>query len=113
MGDFVLPKDASIPLVFVAAGIGSSPYASIIKWLLGRGEQRAIQLIYSAGQPDDFIFSELWRQYPLEYVPVLTRPASNWHGETGRLSVTRVLEIIGPMSNKLIYLAGPQSMIEP
>src|SRR5882724_8480449 len=33
MGDFVLPKDKSIPLVFVAGGIGVTPMHSIVSWL--------------------------------------------------------------------------------
>ncbi len=113
MGDFVLPKDMSIPLVFVAAGIGSTPYVSMIKWLTTRGEKRDITLIYSASTPDDFLFTEFFQDYPLAYFPILSRPNKNWHGETGRLDVNRLLAIIGPVENKLIYLAGPQSFIEP
>ena len=113
MGDFVLPKDPSIPLVFVAAGLGSAPYASIIKWLLGRGEQRRIQLIYSVGYPTDFVFYDLWKQYDLDFHPLVTRPDNTWKGHAGHLDVTKLLELIGPSDNKLIYLAGPQSFIEP
>jgi ferredoxin-NADP reductase len=113
MGDFVLPKDPSIPLVFVAAGIGSTPYVSIIKLLKVRDERRDIQLIYNAGSPDDILFEDVWQNYPLHFMPIVTRPPANWHGQTGRLDATKLLNIITPVSNKLIYLAGPQSMIEP
>ena len=113
MGDFVLPKDNSIPLVFVAAGVGCTPYVSMIKWLIVRSEQRDIKLIYSARMPDDFIFQDLWQSYPLEFIPVITRPVGNWHGQSGRLNAAKILDLAGPAENKLIYLAGPQSMIEP
>lgn len=113
MGDFVLPKDISIPLVFVAAGIGSTPYASIVKWLVEKNERRTIQLVNSASQPNGFLFTELWKSYGLDFVPVITQKTSGWAGATGRLTPKRVLELANPYKDKLMYLAGPQSFIEP
>ncbi|MFI5275210.1 MAG: ferredoxin--NADP reductase [Candidatus Saccharimonadales bacterium] len=113
MGDFVLPKDCTIPLVFVAAGLGIAPYASIIKWLLERGEQRDIQLIYSVSSPSEFLFYDLWKQYDLNFVPLVTRPDNAWKGHAGHLNVDRLLALMRPLERSLIYLAGPQSFIEP
>lgn len=113
MGDFVLPKDTSIPLVFVAAGLGSVPYVSMVKWLIERNEQRKIQLIHSVRTPDEFLFYDLWKLYDLDFVPLVTRPDNTWKGHAGHLNVGRLLALMGPMENKLIYLAGPQSFIEP
>lgn len=113
MGDFVLPKDQTIPLVFVAAGLGTMPYVSMIKWLKEREEQRPIQLIHSVSRTADFLFNDVWQEYNLEFVPIVTRPDKSWTGVTGRLDASRLLEFIGPIENKLIYLAGPQSLIEP
>lgn len=113
MGDFVLPKDPSIPLVFVAAGIGSAPYASIVKWLMAKNEHRDIQLIYSVSKPGDFLFMYEWQKYGLNLTPIVTRPDNQWAGLTGRLDAQRIIELAGPLQDKLTYLAGPQSMIEP
>jgi ferredoxin-NADP reductase len=113
MGDFVLPKDPAIPLVFVAAGIGCVPYATMLRWLQARGEQRTIKLIYSASNPNDFLFPELWPSYELDFVPIVTRPTDDRNGRSGRLNATKLLTIVEPLGNKLVYLAGPQSMIEP
>lgn len=113
MGDFVLPKDTSIPLVFVAAGIGSAPYASIVKWLSANNERRNIQLIYSVSKPDDFLFMDDWQTYGLNFTPTVTRPNEQWTGLTGRINAERITELAGPLQDKLTYLAGPQSAIEP
>jgi ferredoxin-NADP reductase len=113
MGDFVLPKDTSIPLVFVAAGVGSSPYASMVIWLKSRNEKRNIHLIYSASQNSDFLYNALWESYPMKVTRIITRPDKAWEGPTGRLTVDRLLDFIQPLQNKLVYLAGPQSLIEP
>lgn len=113
MGDFVLPKDTSIPLVFVAAGLGSVPYVSMVKWLIDRNERRQIQLIHSVSTPNEFLFYDLWKHYDLDFVPLVTRPDNTWKGHAGHLNVAGLLELMGTLENKLIYLAGPQSFIEP
>lgn len=113
MGDFVLPKDASIPLIFVAAGIGSAPYASMVKWLSAKSERRDIRLIYSVRKPEDFLFLKEWQAYGLHFTPIITQPDNQWPGQAGRLNAARIIELAGPLQNKLTYLAGPQSMIEP
>ena len=33
MGDFVLPKDSTQPLVWIAGGLGITPFHSIVQWL--------------------------------------------------------------------------------
>lgn len=113
MGDFVLPKDPSIRLVFVAIGLGCTAYISMIKWLAKQGDQRNIQFIYSVRQPKDILFSTTWQSYPLAFCPIISRPVPDWRGETGRLSVDNVIRLVSPLDEKLIYLAGPQSIIEP
>jgi len=113
MGDFVLPKDQTTPLVFVAAGLGTMPYVSMLTWLKERGEQRPIQLIHSVSKTTDFLFNNVWQDYDLEFVPIVTRPDASWAGVTGRLDAQKLLALIGPVENKLVYLAGPQSLIEP
>lgn len=112
-GDFVLPKNVGVPLVFVAGGIGIAPVLSMVKWLESRGETRDIRLVYSASSPEELAFTEVFGRATLDFVPVVTQPFHSWHGETGRLSLARTLELIGDYTGKLVYLSGPQSLIEP
>jgi ferredoxin-NADP reductase len=105
MGDFVLPKDKSIPLVFVAGGIGITPYRSIIKWLIDTGEKRQIQAILAAHSDEDLLFAGMFRDYGVE--PVLAVDA---RGQ--RLSAKFILESVSPINNKLIYISGPEQMVE-
>lgn len=123
-GDFVLPKDPSMPLAFVVGGIGIAPVRSIIKSLVDRGERRNIQLIYSASSPDEFAFAELFEAYPLDFMPITTQSktadadgrvadSKNPGEQTGRLNAAQTLAKIGGTAGKLIYLSGPQSLIEP
>ncbi len=112
MGDFVLPKDPSIPLVFIAGGIGVTPMRSMIKWLHDNQEHRTIHLIYAANTIEDVAFRELFNEYGSPAYIVLKEPPKNWDGGSGRLDGNRILEIAPNVDNKLYYLSGPEAMID-
>lgn len=57
-GDFVLPRDASIPIVMVAGGIGITPFASQLASLAERGEQRDIVVVVVASNPGEVLYRE-------------------------------------------------------
>ncbi len=112
MGDFVLPKDPSIPLVFVAGGIGVTPMRSMVKYLLDSGEKRDIHLIYGIRSLEEVAFRDLFEQYGLKLTLVVSQPSGNWDGEAGQLSADRIQSLAGGLNNKLIYLSGPEPMTE-
>ena len=114
MGDFVLPKDPSIPLVFVAGGIGCTPMRSMIRWLLDNDEQRAIQLLYSVNTLEEVAFKDLFKSYKLDMQIIPNNPPANWEAPSGRLDAAKILQIIGNdgLENKQFYISGPEPMIE-
>ncbi len=57
-GDFVLPRDASIPLLLLAGGIGVTPFASQLASLVERGDQRDIVVIVVPSNPDEVLYRE-------------------------------------------------------
>lgn len=112
MGDFVLPKDTSIPLVFVAGGIGITPMRSMLKWLADTKESRSIQVIYAAEKLDMIVFRKLIESYGASLNIVLSDPGNDWTGKRGRLDANLILEITGPYTNQLFYVSGPEPMTE-
>jgi ferredoxin-NADP reductase len=113
MGDFVLPIDSSIPLVFVAGGIGLTPYHSIIKYLIDTGERRQIQLLLAFNEPRDIIFEDLFRKYSYDVKIIVTHPDEKWTGETGQLTAERILDLTdGKSAAKKYYISGPEPMVE-
>lgn len=112
MGDFVLPKDASIPLVFVAGGMGITPMHSMVKYLHETKQQRTIQLIYTVAHDNQLLFADLFRSYQLDFIPIVGEPSPDWQGQTGRLDAGRVLDLVGDATGKLVYLSGPEPLIE-
>lgn len=112
MGDFVLPKDPTIPIVFVVAGLGITPVRSMIKWLHDTGEQRAIHLIYSTGEEDELAFLPLFKDYHLKLTPVIKRPSRTYTGEVGSLNSDQILKLVGENDKSLLFFSGPESLVE-
>ncbi|HJQ08554.1 MAG TPA: FAD-dependent oxidoreductase [Candidatus Saccharimonadales bacterium] len=112
MGDFVLPKDTSIPLVFVAAGIGITPVRSMIRWLHDTRQKRAIQLLYAETTPEELAFLPLFGGYDMQLTPLIKKPTKSYQGETGSLTQERILPFAQADERSLIYISGPELLVE-
>lgn len=112
MGDFVLPKLIQTPLVFVAGGIGITPFHSIFSWLAATKEARDIRLVYGVGNEDEIIFQETFDSAGLKPTIVVSDPTPAWGGERGRLNAELILGLEKPSEDTLVYVSGPEPMVE-
>jgi ferredoxin-NADP reductase len=112
MGDFVLPKDTTIPLVFVAGGAGITPMHSMVQYLTDAKEQRPIHLIYAVTQENELAFLPLFKAYCSTVTTVVKNPPADYRGETGSLSAERILQLAPDDGKTLYYLSGPEPMVE-
>jgi ferredoxin-NADP reductase len=112
MGDFVLPKLTQIPLIFVAGGIGLTPFHSIFEWLAATGEQRDIKFLYAVNSEDDIIFQDTFDRAGIHATIVVSEPSASWGGERGRLNAEMILGLEKPTDDTLIYVSGPEPMVE-
>lgn len=112
MGDFVLPKDKTTPLIFILGGIGVTPAHSIIKWLSYSQEQRTIHLVYAARTAREIAFKPLFDSYVSHADYIVQQPAPDWAGDSGTLTSTAIIETVQAYEKPLIYLSGPEEMVE-
>lgn len=112
MGDFVLPKLIQTPLIFVAAGIGVTPFHSILEWLADTNEIRPIKLIQGVKTEDDIIFQDTFDRNNLHATIVVEEPGDAWGGERGRLSAELILGLEQPSEDSLVYVSGPETFVE-
>lgn len=112
MGDFVLPKLIQTPLVFVAGGIGITPFHSILTWLTATNEERPIKLLYAVRNEDEIVFQETFKKAGIEPTIIVSDPSPAWGGERGRLSAELIMDLTKPSEDALIYVSGPEPMVE-
>lgn len=101
-GDFTLPADEAVQLVFVAGGIGITPFHSMIKYLCDKHETRNITLLYSVATQPEMAFNDLFSSCGVTLIPLVGQ----------RITAEKILEIVGEPEGTLIYLSGPEPMVE-
>lgn len=108
-GDFVLPDDTAVPVLFVAGGVGITPFISFMMSANGR----RLTLIYSVNSIADMMFVDQLRSYNVDVVVVSPEPAdlpdSSWVHESGRVNED-ILKRHMPKGAD-VYVSGPPSMV--
>lgn len=117
-GDFVLPKDRSQKLAFIAGGIGITPYRSMVKYLLDTDDQRSVTLLYSEKEPKQFAYVDVFREAKnrlgIKAVYTITRPKAvpaGWRGRTGHITARLIEEEVPDYAERLFYISGPPTMV--
>ena len=101
-GDFTLPDDKNLKLVFIAGGMGITPYHSMITYLADTGEKRKITLLYAVQSQDEVCFLDLFKDYGVDLRLSVGQ----------RFTTESLMDAIGEPAGKLIYLSGPEPMVE-
>lgn len=117
-GDFTLPKDPKQKLVFIAGGIGITPFRSIIKYLIDVHEKRDIVLLYSDKQVSEIVYKDVFDQAQMELgiktIYALTSEnllPQGWLGKVGRIDGEMIRGEIPDFQERMFYLSGPHSMV--
>ncbi len=103
MGDFVLPKDETIGLVFIAGGIGITPFHSIVRWLEDTKQTRSIQLIYSSHSQQEIVFSDLFYKPYIQRIEIIDKP---------KLTAVKIVDLVDGIHGKQVFISGPEPMTE-
>lgn len=118
-GDFILPDDTAKKLVFIAGGIGVTPFRSMIKYLLDKKEKRDIVFFYACSQEGEFVYRDLLaeaeKELGITVVYVITRAENapaNWKGMKGRLTADDITKYVSEAKDRTYYLSGPNAMVE-
>lgn len=107
-GDFVLPKDKDSPLVFIAGGIGITPFRSIIEFLLKNREKKDIVLLYSNSAASDVAFKDVFeraKEIGVKTYYIITE-------RDGYIDEKMIKEKIPDYRDRTFYVSGPELMVE-
>lgn len=118
-GSFTLHKNVGRAAVFLAGGIGITPFFGIIKDATHQKLPHALFLFYSNKRPEDAAFleelRELERANPhFRLIGTMTemgRSSEPWDGETGYIDASLLARHLGELHGPIYYLAGPPEMV--
>lgn len=116
-GDFVLPFDINEKLVFIAGGIGITPFRSMVKFLLDNKEGRDIVLLYAAKTEQDLVFRNLFETakntFGMRNVYILSENTPiGWSGRQGIIDESLIREEISDFPDRVFYISGPEPMVQ-
>jgi len=118
-GYFTLHADAAVPAVFIAGGIGITPFRSMVLDAASRQLSHRFTLIYSNRTPEGAAFyDELARvaekNANLRYLPTMTKMNGSrlpWNGERRLVNAQFLRDYISDMTGPIFYVAGPPGLV--
>jgi len=118
-GNLVLHNNQARAAVFLAGGIGITPFRGILLRAARERLPHRLFLFYSNRGPEDAPFMQeleaLQRQNPnYTFVPTMTENRQSncsWQGETGRIDQTLLARHLKSAESPIYYVAGPPGMV--
>jgi ferredoxin-NADP reductase len=118
MGSFTLHNNSAKPAVFLAGGIGITPFSSIVRHAAHAKLPHKLYLFYSNRRPEDAAFmsilQELEKENPnFKFIPSMSemnKSAQKWNGETGFINREMLVRHLPNLQGPIYYIAGPPAM---
>jgi ferredoxin-NADP reductase len=118
-GEFSLPRNARQKCVFIAGGIGITPFRSMVKYLMDTRQRRPLVLFYVAKTADELVYRDVFdqarRAIGLKTIYSLTdsdRSSDQWQGSIGRLTPQLLKAEVPDYRKCLFYISGPKAMVD-
>ena len=118
-GSLTLHKKRDRAAVFVAGGIGITPFMSILRQAAQEQLPQQLTLLYTNHRPEDSAFLAELQQLEqqnkqfrlLATMTHMDQSTMPWQGETRRIDEALVQQIGAELSSPIYYLAGPPAMV--
>lgn len=115
-GDFTLPTNRAEKLVWIAGGIGITPFRSQVQYLLDTQDARTITLFYSNKTAAEIayrdVFDRATNAIGLNTVYALTSEASPLPGTyAGMIDAALITRHVPDYRERTFYISGPHGMV--
>jgi ferredoxin-NADP reductase len=119
-GLFTLDPADLRPAVFLAGGIGVTPFASMLRDAAQSGLARDLWLFYSNRRPEDAAFLDELMSLPkrnpkIHFVGTMVemdKSSRSWSGERGFLDRAMLERHLKGLAGNVYYIAGPPGLVE-
>jgi len=115
-GDFVLPKNLSTPVLYVAGGIGITPFISHIQTSEKSKETRNTVLIYAVNNPDEIAYKDILVRSGIKVIIVSKEKIKdlpyNWKQvREFRISKDLIAKVVPDVAFRKAYISGPTPFV--
>lgn len=122
-GNFTLPQDYSVPLVFLSGGIGVTPFRSMIKYAADKQLPLKIAMFDSNRNQANILYKDEFDSCAkvntnLRIIYTITKEednnlSSDWKGERGYIDAVMLAKYLTKyeLVNSIFYICGPPAML--
>src|ERR1035438_3069721 len=119
MGSFTLHKNPAKPAVFLAGGIGITPFLSIVRQADHDRLPHKLYLFYSNRRPEDAAFLDTLQTLETTNpdfrlictMTEMSKSKKEWKGETVLIGKEMLSRHLGVLQGPIYYIAGPPTMV--
>lgn len=119
-GSLTLHDDRRRSAIFIAGGIGVTPFVSILRQAAKEELEQSFILIHSNRRPEDAAFLVELQAHErhmsnLQFIPTMTRISRSkqqWSGKSGPIDAAMLRQAAAGQLEPIYYLAGPPAFVE-
>jgi ferredoxin-NADP reductase/Na+-translocating ferredoxin:NAD+ oxidoreductase RnfD subunit len=115
-GSFTLPRDPDRKLVFIAGGIGITPFRSMLKDLLDHAESRPVIVLYGNRRADEIAYRDVLEDaeenlgIPTHHA-VMEALGASPDMTIGLIDEAMIRAKVPDFAERTFYISGPQPMV--
>jgi ferredoxin-NADP reductase/Na+-translocating ferredoxin:NAD+ oxidoreductase RnfD subunit len=118
-GDFLLPRNQNQKLVFIAGGIGVTPFRSMVKYMVDKHEKRDVIMMYAANNTQGIAYRDVFEQAREELgiatTYILAKPdtaqAPGAYQRTGYIDDNAIRSTVHDYQDRKFYISGSHQMV--
>ena len=115
-GSFTLDQKYHKKLVFIAGGIGVTPFRSMVKYITDMGLSTDIYVLYIVSKPEELAYIREFQTAQnngVRFVPILSDMTRTVPGIiNGDVDQALIEKIVPDYQERLFYISGPNAMVQ-
>lgn len=104
-GSFLLPKDITEKLLFVAGGIGITPFRSMVQQMIDTNTVRDVVLVYAVSDSSELAYKQVFIQAAAKGMRIVPINGT-------ALSAQLLTERVPDIASRRAYVSGPNAMVQ-
>ena len=115
-GDFVLPKNPSTPILYIAGGIGITPFISHLQATENLNDVRKTVLVYAVNNPDEIAYKDILIKSGIKVIIVTKEKLRdlpyNWKQvKSSRITQEALAKAVPDVAFRHAYVSGPTPFV--
>lgn len=115
-GAFSIDRYPAVGYIFIAGGVGITPFMSFLRTMRDRRDPRPVLLVYADKELEKVTYREeleaMREELDLEIVLVLEEPGDDWEGEKGFVDADLLdRHLPEDRLHRVVFICGPEPMM--